>query len=173
MPTKRARSLIRATPNQTQLEIPAFTVQHDESEEPTQLQNNDNEEFVYDTDAEDYQILVDRLPPTSSSSSSSATAPIALGNSVTTTAPIVSGNLVTNTALLIAVAQNRETGFLQMGNVIQNEPQNTKRAEEQPRRSAFNMSKAIIASSIPCKPELARRYSNMLLPVLNQRVAVD
>ena len=61
-------------------------------------------------------------------------------------APIVSGNLVTNTAPLIADAQNRETGILQMENVIQNEPINTKRAEEQPRRSVFNMNKAVILS---------------------------
>ena len=172
MPIKRARSLIRATPTQIQAaEIPSFTVQHDMSDEPTQLLDNEGE-YVHDTDADDGQMLVDRIPQTSSSSATGTSAPIAsgnsvtairapialgnlventmapiaLGNSVTNTAPIVSGNLVTNTAPLIAVAQDRETGILQMGNVIQNEPLNTKRAEEQPRRSVFNMSKAVILS---------------------------
>ena len=68
MPIKRARSLIRATPTQIQeAEIPSFTVQHDMSDEPTQLQNKE-EEYVYDSDADDGQMLVDRIPQTSSSS---------------------------------------------------------------------------------------------------------
>ena len=161
MPISRTRSLIRATPTTRQT-----IVQHDMSDEPTNLLDNEGE-YVYDTDADDNQMLVDRIPQTSSSSATGTSgnsvtairapialgnldentmAPIALGNSVTNTAPIVSGNLVTNTAPLIAVAQNRETGILQMGNVIQNEPINTKRAEEQPRRSVFNMNKAVILS---------------------------
>ena len=67
MPIKRARSLIRATPTRIQAGIPSFTVQHDMSDEPTQLQNKE-EEYVYDSDADDGQMLVDRIPQTSSSS---------------------------------------------------------------------------------------------------------
>ena len=77
MPIRRARSLVRANPV---AEIPSFTVQHDMSEDLTQLQDG---EYVYDSDADDHQTLVDRLPQSSSTGTAALTtirAPIVLGN---------------------------------------------------------------------------------------------
>ena len=107
MPIRRTRSLIRATPTTRQ-----SIVQHDMSDEPTNLLVNEGE-YVYDSDAEDNQMLVDRVPQTSSATGISAPivsgdsvtkirAPIALGNLVDNTmAPIASGNSVTNTAPVV------------------------------------------------------------------------
>ena len=99
MPIRRARSLVRATPT---AEIPSFTVQHGMSDDSTQLQDG---EYVYDSDADDHQTLVDRLPQSSSSDSTGTAAlttiraPIVLGNLVEpNTAPIVLGKSVTNTS---------------------------------------------------------------------------
>ena len=82
------------------------------SDEPTNLLDNEGE-YVYDSDAEDNQMLVDRVPQTSSATGISAPivsgdsvtkirAPIALGNLVDNTmAPIAPGNSVTNTAPVV------------------------------------------------------------------------
>ena len=109
MPIRRTRSLIRATPTTRQT-----IVQHDMSDEPTQLLDNEGE-YVYDTDADDNQMLVDRISQKSSSSATGTSAPIASGNSVTAIrAPIALGNLVENTMAPIA-SGNGTNCFRQFG----------------------------------------------------------
>ena len=74
MPSKRARSLIRATPTDNHTEIPAFTVNHyeaDTSDEQTQKQNDD--EYIYDSDEDPRVNASVILPQRTSSSSSSST----------------------------------------------------------------------------------------------------
>ena len=103
MPSKRARSLIRATPSETPAEIPSFTVNHhssETSEEQTQRQNNDDD-FVYDSD-EDQNINAPRIPARQTSSATGILAPIGLANQVTEIrAPVVLGNAVDNMAPVV------------------------------------------------------------------------
>ena len=113
MPSKRARSLILATPTELPTEIPSFKVNHrscDMSDEQTQRQNDDD--FVYDSDLDpetNNNALRIPIQQTSSSSSMGITAPIvsanqeterrapvALDNAVEQMAPVVLGNVVTN-----------------------------------------------------------------------------
>ena len=149
MPSKRARSLIRATPTNHHTGIPAFTVNHYEAEtSDVNTQQQDDDELVYDSEDPSVNALV-RLPQqTSTSSSARNTVPIGLANSVTeirapvvlgnvaentapiglansvanTTAPIGLANAVTITAIsLSAAADIMDNDILQMGNVVPTE----------------------------------------------------
>ena len=112
MPSKRVRTLIRATPTDNHTEISACTVNHyeaDTSAEQTQKQNDD--EYIYDSD-DDPRVNASVILPQWTSSSSSATgitapiatanqvteirAPVVLDNRVENMAPVVLGNEVTN-----------------------------------------------------------------------------
>ena len=150
MPSKRARSLIRATPTNHHTGIPAFTVNHYEAEtSDVNTQQQDDDELVYDSDENPSVNALMRLPQqTSTSSSARNTVPIGLANSVTeiralvvlgnvaantaptglansvanTTAPIGLANAVTITAIsLSAAADIMDNDILQMGNVVPTE----------------------------------------------------
>ena len=97
MPSKRARSLIRATPTELPTEIPSVRVNHrsyETSDDQTQRQNDDD--FVYDSDSDpNTNVNAPRIPIQQTSSSTGILAPIALANQVTESrAPAVLDNAV-------------------------------------------------------------------------------
>ena len=177
MPSKRARTLIRATPTEMPSEIPSFRVnQRSEnmSDEQTQRQNDD--EFVYDSDLNPEQ--------TSSSSSMGITAPIATANQVTEIrapvvldnaveqmAPVVLGNVVT-TAMASLGLPNAMTGVTNMAPIATaNQVTNTATSL---RAAADIMDPAILQMGNVILQEQTRTITDLThQTVFNMRTAVS